>query len=334
MKIGLVGAGFMSRTHLAGWRAIGEQVTGLLGFGDPTVDALAREEELEVFADLPALAAACDVVDVCSPTYTHREYVLSAVAAGTPVFCEKPLALDLEHAAEMVGAAAAADVPFGVGHVLRYFPEYASAAARARAGELGDLAVLRFSRCTFAPKTAWYLDDARSGGVILDLMIHDLDFARYVAGDVSRVYAVVDRTGSGPHAYILLTHQSGTITHVEGSWRMPQPEFLTSFEIAGSRALLTFDSTQSGAVVPHITPPATVEGERNVPVGPDVPVAASPVSEDPYASQLKAFRDAISAGKAPPVDGSEGLRALQIALAAVESSRTGQPVDITPSEVE
>ncbi|MFW6338424.1 MAG: Gfo/Idh/MocA family protein, partial [Alkalispirochaetaceae bacterium] len=181
MKIGMIGAGFMARTHLAGWRALGEEVVGLLGYQDPTTDAFAKESRLPTFATFEQLARNCDVVDVCSPTFTHKQYVLAAVHAGRAVFCEKPLALSLADGREMVEAAKAAGVPFGVGHVLRFFPEYVKAAATARSGELGELAVLRFSRCTFTPKTGWYLDESRSGGVILDLMIHDLDFARYVA---------------------------------------------------------------------------------------------------------------------------------------------------------
>lgn len=333
MKIGLIGAGFMSRTHLAGWRAIGEDVAGILAFDDPSVTSLATKENLDVFKSVSAMAATCDVIDVCSPTFTHREYVIAAAATGKAVFCEKPLALNVRDGVEMVRAAENAGVALGVGHVLRYFPEYASAARTMQSGVLGDPAVLRFSRCTFAPRNGWYLDESRSGGVILDLMIHDLDYARYLAGEVTRVYAIVDRGAAadtgvpGPHAYVILTHASGAITHAEGSWRMPQPEFLTSFEIAGSRALLTFDSSQCGAVVPHI---AAIAAGTNAP---DVPVATSPVSEDPYAAQLRAFRDALVAGDDPPVDGREGLAALQIALAAGESSRTGNPVDISPVEV-
>ncbi len=360
MKIGLVGAGFMGRTHLAGWRSIGEEVVGLLRFDDPTIAELAVAEGLSVFDNVPDMATRCDVIDVCSPTFTHRDYVLAAVAAGTPIFCEKPLALSVEDGVSMVRAAEDAGVPLGVGHVLRYFPEYAAAARTVRSGDLGDPAVLRFSRCTFAPKNAWYLDESRSGGVILDLMIHDLDFARHVGGDVKRVFASIDRGSDvsgrlAPHAHALLTHTSGAISHVEGSWRMPQPEFLTSFEIAGSKALLIFDSRDTSSVSPIIgsiqrplvaeattAGPTTSgsEGPGRVGAGdsdsaemPDIPVAASPVSEDPYALELLAFRNALRTGNPPPVDGREGLFAIQIALAAQRSARTGTPVDIEPLEV-
>jgi predicted dehydrogenase len=109
---------------------------------------------------------------------------------------------------------------------------------------------------------------------------------------------------------------------------MPQPEFHTSFEISGSKELLTFDSARSSALLPHLAPPRGVSAEA----GPEVPVAASPVAEDPYTRELRAFRDAVVAGEYPPVDGEEGLRALQIALAAMESAKSGEAIEITPLE--
>lgn len=314
----------MARTHLAGWRAIGEEIVGVYGSAHSTAASLAREESLALYESFDELLAGCDVVDVCTPTYSHKEYVVAAAEAGKAVLCEKPMALSVSDAQEMIRASERSGAPLGVGHVLRFFPEYARALKTARAGELGDLAVLRFSRTTFAPKKPWYLDEALSGGVILDLMIHDLDFAQLVAGPVTRVFASVDRGGPGPHAYVILTHESGALSHVEGSWRMPQPSFHTSFELAGSNALLTFDSAESSAVVPHITVASAEE--------PAVPVAASPVAEDPYAAEIRAFRDAVGAKETPPVDGAEGLSALKLALAAQESAERGEPVQIDATE--
>ena len=320
----MVGAGFMARTHLAGWRAIGEEIVGVYGSTHSTAAALAGEEAFSLYESFEELVADCDIVDVCTPTYSHKEYVTAAAKARKAVFCEKPMALSVADAREMVRVADQNHAPLGVGHVLRFFPEYAKAADTARSGQLGDLAVLRFSRTTFAPKKGWYLDEELSGGVILDLMIHDLDFAQLVAGKVKRVFASVDGDGPGPHAYAILTHESGALTHVEGSWRMPQPSFHTSFEIAGSQALLTFDSAESSALVPRITTTSSDE--------PAVPVAASPVSEDPYTAEIRSFRDAVRARTTPPVNGAEGLAALTLALAARQSAAKGGPVEIDAME--
>ena len=333
MKIGLIGAGFMGRTHADAWRECGGDVTGVLATPDRSAHALADAYGASVAESVAELARSTDVVDICSPTPLHRDHLLAAVDEGSrAIFCEKPLARHLTDAEAMVRSCRDGGVTLGVGHVLRFFPEYVSALAAARRGELGELAVLRFSRRTFAPHKAWFLDTAQSGGVVLDLMIHDLDFARLAAGEVQRVYARLDSGSDGrQHAYALLTHASGTLTHVEGSWRYPRPEFHTSFEFAGSKALVTFDSQSAGAIRSHLAPSegTGAHGDRTLP---EVPVAASPVTENPYAAQLAAFRHAIETGSQPPVSGEEGLRTLRLALAVLESSELGRPVEITPWE--
>lgn len=333
MNIGLIGAGFMGRTHAEGWRECGAEITSVLATPDRSADELAEDHGATVAPSIAELVRNVDVVDICSPTPLHHEHVLAALEAGSPaIFCEKPLARHASDAETIVRSCRRARIPLGVGHVLRFFPEYAHALAAARRGELGELAVLRFSRRTFAPKKAWFLDIEKSGGVVLDLMIHDLDFARLAAGEVRRVYARVDAGGDGrQHAYALLTHESGTLTHVEGSWRYPQPEFHTSFEFAGSKALMTFDSQATRAIRLHVgpAPGATTESDSALP---EVPVAASPVAENPYAAQLAAFRRALETGAEPPVTGEEGLRTVRLALAVLESSETGAPVEIAPPE--
>ncbi len=323
----------MGRTHADGWRECGGEIGGVLATPDRSARELADAYDAPVVETIAELAGGVDIVDVCSPTPLHRDHVSAAVEAGSrAIFCEKPLARHLGEAEAMVRACRGAGIPLGVGHVLRFFPEYGNALAAVRRGELGKLAVLRFSRRTFAPRKPWFLDTAQSGGVVLDLMIHDLDFARLAAGEVQRVYARVDPGSDGrQHAYALLTHASGTITHVEGSWRYPQPEFHTSFEFAGSKALVTFDSQSTQAIRLHLTPlrGSVTDADRLLP---EVPVAASPISENPYAAELTAFRRAIDAGSEPPVSGEEGVRTLQLALAVLESSESGRPVEITPWE--
>ena len=332
MKIGLIGAGSMGKIHAAGWQAAGCTIAAVLKTPDSSAEDLAASHGATVVDEVAALAAHSDLVDVCSPTDLHSAHVLAAVQAGAgAIFCEKPLARELPDAIRMVQACRTAGIALGVGHVLRFFPEYAGARAAVERGDVGQLGVLRFSRRTFAPQTPWFRDTAKSGGVILDLMIHDLDFARTLAGEVSSVFARIDSDTAGrEHAYAFLSHTSGTITHVEGSWRYPQPEFHTSFELAGSKGLLTFDSATSSALQPHLSQsPADRSASQTLP---EVPAAASPVADDPYAIELAAFRDALTGGKQAPVPGEEGVRTLQLALAVRESALGGKPVAIEPWE--
>jgi predicted dehydrogenase len=174
----------------------------------------------------------------------------------------------------------------------------------------------------------WFHDPARSGGVILDLMIHDFDYARWIAGEVQSVYTQHIK-GSHPHAPVdhalaILRHRSGTLTHVEGSWAYPPPLFRTQLEIAGSNGWIRFDSGETTALsyYLHEAGPSSAR--------PAVPRPRSPLNEDPYTSEIKSFYAHLAHDAPVRVSAADGLAALQIALAALRSAATGQPVEIEP----
>lgn len=328
MRIGIVGTGFMGSTHAAAWAATDAQIAGFVTRDTVTGSRLAAQYHAPLYPDLPAMLADVDVVDICTPTHLHEEIVLTAAAAQKHILCEKPLARTLEQGQRMLTAVAQAGVKFMVAHVVRFFPEYAQAKAQVEAGAIGKPAVLRLTRGTFQPKKAtdnWFVEFEKSGGMMLDLMIHDLDYARWVAGDVTTVYAKnISSSFAGAdvdHGLAILTHRSGAISHVEGSWAYPPPLFRTRLEIAGDNGLLQYSSEETAAIQLHLRP----QGDEAIP---DVPLPGSPLSEDPYTTEIKAFYDCLAADTAVPVTGEDGLAALQIALAAIESARNGRPVHL------
>ena len=328
MRVGIVGTGAMGMTHAAAWSATEATIAGFVSKDLPTAEKLAQQYSAVIYPDLNAMLAAVDVVDVCTPTYLHREMVLAAAAAGKDVVCEKPLARTIAQGQEMIAACAAAGVKLMVAHVVRFFPEYAQAKARVVSGIIGQPAVMRFTRGVFQPKKAvdnWFVDIEKSGGMMLDLMIHDLDYARWVAGEVDSVFAKkISSSSPGSnvdHGLAILQHKNGTISHVEGSWAYPPPLFRTRFEIAGSNGLIQQDSGATAAIKLHLL------HAQNEDI-PDVPLPSSPLDEDPYTTQIKAFHDCIANDTAVPVGGADGLAAVQIALAAIESAETGAPVKL------
>jgi predicted dehydrogenase len=326
MRVGIVGAGFMGTVHATAWAATDATVTGVLP-GPATPQAQVTDRlGLTAYPDLPALLGDVDVVDVCAPTDVHHELVLAAAAAGKDVICEKPLAHRFDQGETMVAACRDADVTLLVGHVVRFFPEYAAAKAAVDRGDVGTPAVLRLSRSLFQPRrptNSWYVDEARSGGIVLDLMIHDLDFARWVAGDVSSVYAKRVRSAHAAapadHALAILRHRDGALSHVEASWAYPPPVFRTSGEIAGTTGLLTFDSDASAPVRPFL---------RAVDEAGDVGLPGSPLREAPHTTQIRHFADVLRGDAEPIVTAQDGLEALRLAAAAAESTRTGHPVPV------
>ncbi|NOX63309.1 MAG: Gfo/Idh/MocA family oxidoreductase, partial [Chloroflexi bacterium] len=290
MKIGIVGVGAMGSTHAAAWQEADAEIAGFVATSIEHAAALAQQYNATAYPNLAAMLPHIDVVDICTPTHLHHEMTLQAAAAGVDVICEKPLARTLDEGRDMIRACQEAGVRLLVGHVVRFFPEYVRAKEAVEAGQVGEVAVVRLQRDVFRPRKAqdnWFLEFEKSGGMILDLMIHDFDYARWIAGDVERVFCkhIGDPASSpGDHALAILTHENGAITHVEGSWAYPPPTFRTRFEIAGSAGLLVHDSDATAPLRVHWHKDAGDEAG-------DVPVPASPLLESPYVTQIKAFYD-------------------------------------------
>ena len=327
LRVGIAGAGFMGTTHAASWAKTPATIAGFYALDSARANALATEYGAEVYDSFDALIDDVDVVDVCTPTYVHYEMVMRAAQAGKQIICEKPLARTLAQAQEMVRTCAERGLPLLVGHVVRFFPEYALAKATVERGDVGDVAVIRLSRCSYQPRGTddWFLDTEKSGGVMLDLMIHDFDYARWVAGDVESVYtrSVGSRRPikSGDYAIAILKHKNGAISNVEGGWAYPPPMFRTALEIAGSGGLIEHPAGSS-------TPIALYLKQQDNGEVPAVALPRSPLAEDPYATEIKHFYDVLTKGVTPRVTAEDGLHALQIALAAIESARTGQQITL------
>ena len=329
MKVGIVGVGFMGTTHAEGWAAAGADIVGFAAETVEEAGPISTQYGGKVFPDLAAMLPQVDVVDICTPTHLHYEMVLQAAEAGKDIICEKPLALDVSQARQMVVACRRKGVRLLVGHVVRFFPEYFQARSAVYAGQIGKPGVIRLQRGSYRPKKPvgnWFLDEAKSGGLLMDLMIHDFDYARWVAGEVTRVFARKITTkhpqAAVDYGLVILTHASGTISHIAGAWAYPPPTFRTGLEIAGDKGLLHSASDDTAPIHSLIMKPA---GNA-----PDVALPSSPLAESPYVTQIKEFYTALRDGSPARVSAEDGLAAVQIARAAIESALTGKAVDLEP----
>jgi len=330
MKIGIVGAGFMGTTHVAGWADTPATIVGFTAETQQESHSLAKHYGTNVYASLEEMLPEVDVVDICSPTHLHYEMALQAAAAGKHIVCEKPLARTTRQAREILTACRKAGIQLLVAHVVRFFPEYALAHSAVIEGQIGKPGVIRLHRGSYRPKKPagnWFLDEVKSGGILMDLMIHDYDYARWVAGDVESVSArrVTQRHPDAPVDYglVILSHRSGALSHIAGAWAYPPPTFHTHLEIAGDRGLIEFDSDGTAPIQNLILKTAGSNA-------PDVALPSSPVSESPYTTHIKEFYGALAEGKPARLSASDGLAAVQIAEAALESAHTGQPVKLQP----
>lgn len=328
MRVGIVGVGFMGSTHAAGWAATGAQVVGLAAETIEEAGPLAVQLGCRIFPDLTALLPEVDVVDICTPTHLHYEMVMQAAGARKDIICEKPLARQVEQAREMVTACRQAGVRLLVAHVVRYFPEYALAKTTVDQGQIGRPGIIRLARGSYRPKKPvgnWFLDETKSGGILMDLMIHDFDYARWIGGEVESVMAkkvTVHHPGAPvDYGLAILKHQGGALSHVAGAWAYPPPTFRTHLEIAGDSGLVEFDSEASAPIQNLILKSGGSDA-------PDVALPSSPVSESPYTTQIKAFYHALQTGTPARVSAEDGLAAVQISQAAIQSAQIGEPIQL------
>ncbi|MER3412709.1 MAG: hypothetical protein C4341_00405 [Armatimonadota bacterium] len=332
MRVGIIGAGAMGRTHARHYSKMDDVSLIVFDIERESAESLrSQAANASVCNSLDQLLSSVDAVDVCLPTHLHKEVVLTALEAKLPTLCEKPLARTVAECAEMVDAAYRHSTLLIPAQVVRFFPEFETAHRVVKSGRLGVISAIRTRRGGAQPRGAgeWFRNPDLSGGVLLDLAVHDFDWILWTFGPVARVFSQAltwSNVGALDYALTILTLDSGALAHVEATWADPGG-FRVTFEVVGSEALLEFDSRLK-ATLRTATDPLSL-WER---VGVRAAESNLAPCDDPYFKQLRAFLKAAM-GEAPPaVRPEEGMAAVAVAEAAIESACSGRPV--APSRIE
>ncbi|HEV2107736.1 MAG TPA: inositol 2-dehydrogenase [Thermomicrobiales bacterium] len=329
LNIAVLGLGRMGKLYA---ETIATRVPSarLVAGADP--DARARDALSAAF-DIPRLVANptdvlswddIDAVIIATPTSTHQELVVAAAGAGKAIFCEKPLALTLQAAKQALDAVERADVPLQIGFMRRFDTAYAKAHALIRDGAIGTPVTFKaVGRDPFCPDPA-YADPAKSGGLIVDMAIHDFDLARWLMGqEVERVSAEggtlvcedLRDVGDIDNALINLRFAGGGLGNVEVS-RNAFYGYDIRTEVLGSEGALTIGAYQQ-------TPLLLLNrsGAHH-----DVTPYLMERFGDAYRAQIDGFVRSLRDGTSPTVTGSDGLAALAIAVAATRSYHDAKPI--------
>jgi myo-inositol 2-dehydrogenase/D-chiro-inositol 1-dehydrogenase len=263
---------------------------------------------------------------VCTPSASHAAVAEAAVRAGLPVVCEKPMALSFKDALNLAQEARDRGVQVLPAHVVRFFGPYAALHRAVAGGTLGDLAVLRFVRGGSRPDGAWFLDESQSGGIVFDLMVHDLDQARWLGGEVRTVHAVQNPPSSNGQvppevvAHATLVHDSGAISHVQSFWGSPGFSFGPSFDVSGSSGRLVSDPAHEVTVFEDLP---GLEAEHSY-------LPPETAEESPYLTQIAEFSRALLEDAPARVGVWDGVLAVALAEAVKESIDRGELVDFMP----
>jgi predicted dehydrogenase len=331
MRVGIVGAGAIARVHANEWLKLPVTLAGCYDRHLDRAETFVARYGGVAYATLDELLANVDLVTICTHTDGHKDSVLAAAKKRVAIVCEKPFARHLADAEEMVAACEATNTPLFVAHVVRFFPAFARAKQTIDSGAIGTPGVIRTTRAGSYPaagatfSSPFYTNFDRSGGVALDLAIHDIDFQCWIAGEVERVFArglAYTKTQNADHAYIVLRFRSGAIGHIDANWALPKGMFRTRLEIAGTGGLIEWDSFQQPPVITALHNPD--------PSGAAQQGIASPLAleDEPYYAQLAHVLECLQDNRPFLVTPQEATHALKVSLAALESMRTGQPVEL------
>jgi len=331
--IGVVGAGRMGSIHA---RLIARNVpeARLAGIADVNIHAARHlADELgqpPVFGSLDDMLAAADIdaVLIAASSHRHLEAIRLAASAAKDVLCEKPIALTMADTAAAIAAADAAHIRLQVGFMRRWDADYARAKARLASGELGRPILFKSLQFDAEPPPIAFADPAVSGGIMVDMGIHEFDLARWLMDDeVVEVHAYgsvaahpgLATVGDVDSAIVNLRFAGGTTGTVE------MARSSTYGEDVRTEVLATAGSIWVGHLpVSH----GAWSGARVGGVSADVTDAAVPRFEAAYAAQTRGFAQAILDDRPVDVPGSDGAAALAIALAADRSMREGRPIAV------
>jgi len=325
ISIALLGAGRIGQIH---GRAIAASPRArLAGIADPLPDgaralSAATGAPVREVDDLLS-DEGIDAVLIATPTDTHADFIDKAAAAGKAILCEKPVDLSSERIEKTLTRVTKAGVPLMIGFNRRFDPNFAALKKRLDDGLAGNVELVTILSRDPAPPPAAYV--ARSGGLFRDMMIHDLDMARFLLGEEPvEVHAVgsslvdpeIGQAGDVDTAAVLLKTASGRICQISNSRRATYG-YDQRIEVHGSKGMLSAGNVFETTV--------TFAGAGGV--------SADPVQNffleryaAAYRNEVEAFIDAVENGKAPSPSGHDGLRAQMLADAATESCFSGKPV--------
>ncbi|HZM16566.1 MAG TPA: inositol 2-dehydrogenase [Candidatus Krumholzibacteria bacterium] len=329
LSIGVIGAGRIGMLHA---HNLARRVphARVVAVADPRL-ACARAAATVAGADV-ALAdyreilsrPDVDAVVVSSSTDTHARIIGEAAAAGKHIFCEKPIDHHVERIREALQAVARAGVRFQVGFNRRFDPDFQALAQRLRAGHAGVLQLLRITSRDPEPPPADYV--RVSGGLFLDMSIHDLDMARFLMQEpVVEVFATgsafdpgIAALGDVDTAVILLRFAHGALCTIDNSRRAVYG-YDQRLEVFGSRACLT---------VPNRTPTRVEEWDAHGQHRERPQRFFLERYQESYVAEMQEFVDCVRQGREAAVSGQDGLQAVLLAQAARRSLLQDRPVHI------
>jgi predicted dehydrogenase len=335
VRIGLIGLGFMGRTHFEAYSKIPQANVVAIADRDPN---RARGDLSGVWGNLgnsvgnqlpmdkikgtikwPDLMASPDIdmIDICVPTPDHMTIVLAALKSGKHVMCEKPLARTSADAIVVAKAAAESKAFFMPAMCMRFWSEWEWLATAIRDGRYGKVLSANFSRQGACP-AGWYRNGALSGGALLDLHVHDVDFVYHVFGKPRGVFSrgFTVHTGELDHIVTQYIYDNGPTVTTTGSWaNSPGTPFTMLYHVQFEKATINFDMSRPQTLMSYYD-------DKAEPI--ELPEKISG-----YIGELRYFVDCVASGRKPThVTADDAVVGLQMIEAEKKSVERGKIVEL------
>jgi len=330
IKVGLIGVGRIGKLHADNltYHIPNVELVAIADINLELVKKMAENlnipncfDDYHQIIDHPEI----DAVIICSPTNTHTQIIQQASNVGKHVFCEKPIDFDLDRTRQALECVKNTGVKFQVGFNRRFDSNFQSLRGRILEGEIGDLHILRITSRDPAPPPISYIET--SGGIFLDMMIHDFDMARYlVRSEVVEVYAAggvmideaIGNAGDIDTAIVTLKFANGVVGSIDNS-RQAVYGYDQRVEIFGSNGMIQAKNVETDTCVL-----SNAKGSHQ----PPLPYFFLDRYKSSYVAEMIEFLHCIENDAIPSVVGNDGLEAIQIALAAKESYLKNKPMKI------
>lgn len=331
INVGLIGAGRIGRVHAENltYRLPGVKLLAVSDINLESAQRCAADFQIpSVVAEPQAILEdkTIDAVIICSSTDTHAPLMIQAAQAGKHIFCEKPIALELAKIDEALAVVASQGVKLQIGFNRRFDPNFKQAQEMVAAGKIGQPHLVRITSRDPAPPPISYIKV--SGGIFMDMTIHDFDMARFLIGsEVEELYATggvlvdpaIGEAGDIDTAVITLHYTSGAIGAIDNS-RKAIYGYDQRVEVFGSEGNIVVSNN-----TPHTAVYSNASGVHS----------ALPLYffleryTEAYIAEMKAFIDSILQDTAPPVSGLDGRIPVVMGMAAWKSYRENRPVKIS-----
>lgn len=332
VKIAMIGAGFMGRTHAQIYvKAQNAEIVGLCDKNRELGEKFAEEFQCAYFEEIEVLLEQCevDVMDICVPTFLHEEYVMTAAKYKKHVFCEKPVTFSVKQLDGMIHAIKQSGKKMFVGQVVRFWPEYVTAKKKYESGDLGNLKAVYAARLSEHPAwSEWYKRVENSGGGLLDLHLHDVDYVCYLLGKAEYVYAVGQKNAYGcwNHVMSILSFPNGISAAIEGIIEMAKGyPFTMQLRLVGEKKVYDY-IMKAGTNLEDVG--SAKRETRIYEEGMSTVLALD--ETDAYETELLHFLNCVENNKESEIISMEDVRNVLCTIEAIQASlETGQKIRVS-----